>query len=360
MSARSESDVVEDLLRQYLREIGGHALLTAADEVSLGIAVQAGQEAEAVLATAGADLTPYRRRQLRAVVETGRDAKRQFIVGNLRLVVSIAKRYHAQGFSLLDLVQEGNLGLIRAVEKFDPTRGYKFSTYATWWVRQAIGRAIADKSRTIRLPARVNDTMARVRRSSARLNETLGRVPTHEELAVDTGLTVQAIADLERLVPDPISLHTPIGSGDGELGDLVEDHSAQLPFEAAAAAFEQEEMVAGIGSLSQREQQVLALRFGLDGHAPLTLEQVGRQFELTRERIRQIESKALTKLRHPSAPSNRRELTALLEARAQRRGGRGSSRSPRPSGPGEPRPRTHAVTRSTEPGGSSADVHASA
>jgi RNA polymerase sigma factor (sigma-70 family) len=333
MATRSESDVVEDLLRQYLREIGGHALLTQADEVSLGLAVQAGLEAETILATAGADLTPYRRRQLRTLIATGNEAKRQFILGNLRLVVSIAKRYHAQGFSLLDLVQEGNLGLIRAVEKFDPTRGYKFSTYATWWVRQAIGRAISDKSRTIRLPARVNDTMARVRRSSARLNESLGRSPTNAELAVDTGLTVQVIEDLERLTPDPVSLHTPIGSGDGELGDLVEDQSAQIPFEAAAAALDQEGMAAGLGALSTREQQVLALRFGLDGLTPLTLEQVGRQFELTRERIRQIESKALTKLRHPSTPSNRRELTALLDARARRRAGRGTT---------APRPRAHA------------------
>jgi RNA polymerase sigma factor (sigma-70 family) len=330
MAARSESDVVEDLLRQYLREIGGHPLLTQADEVSLGEAVQAGIEAEAILASAGSDLTPRRRRQLRTVADTGREAKRMFIVGNLRLVVLIAKRYHTPGLSLLDLVQEGNLGLIRAVEKFDPSRGYKFSTYATWWVRQAIGRAIADKGRTIRLPARVNDNMARVRRSSARLNESLGRPPTHEELALDTGMSAQTIADLERVVADPISLHTPIGTGDGELGDLVEDISAQLPFEAAAAAFEQEGIAAGIGALSEREQQVLALRFGLGGHSPLTLEQVGRHFELTRERIRQIESKALTKLRHPSTPTTRRELTALLEVRARKRAGRG---------PSEPRPR---------------------
>ncbi|MBA3654139.1 MAG: sigma-70 family RNA polymerase sigma factor [Actinobacteria bacterium] len=332
MAARSESDVVEDLLRQYLREIGVHALLTSADEVTLGQAVQAGIEAEAVLASAGSDLTARRRKQLEAVAATGREAKRHFIVGNLRLVVSIAKRYHAQGFSLLDLVQEGNLGLIRAVEKFDPSRGYKFSTYATWWVRQAIGRAIADKGRTIRLPARVNDTIARVRRSTTRLNESLGRSPSHEEIAADAGLTVQALLDLERIAPDPISLHTPIGTGDGELGDLVEDLSAQIPFEAAAAALEHEEIAAGIGALSTREQQVLALRFGLDGHVPLTLEQVGRQFELTRERIRQIESKALTKLRHPSTPSNRRELTALLEVRARKRAGRG---------PAEPRPPAH-------------------
>jgi RNA polymerase sigma factor (sigma-70 family) len=336
MAARSESDVVEDLLRQYLREIGGHALLTAADEIALGGAVQAGIEAEAVLASAGADLSAKRRRQLEAVVETGRNAKRQFIVGNLRLVVSIAKRYHATGFSLLDLVQEGNLGLIRAVEKFDPTRGFKFSTYATWWVRQAIGRAIADKSRTIRLPARVNDTLSRVRRCSARLNESLGRAPTNEEIAADTGLTVAALEELERLVSDPISLHTPIGTGDGELGDLVEDQSAQIPFEAAAAALDQEEIAAAVGALSQREQQVLALRFGLDGHTPLTLEQVGRQFELTRERIRQIESKALTKLRHPSGPTNRRELTALLEVRARKRAGRAPVEA-------RPRGRGHAV-----------------
>ena len=332
MAGRSEGDVIEDLLRQYLREIGGHALLTAADEITLGHAVQAGIEAEAILASAGTDLTPRRRRELKRAAATGREAKRQFIVGNLRLVVSIAKRYHASGFSLLDLVQEGNLGLIRAVEKFDPTRGYKFSTYATWWIRQAIGRAIADKSRTIRLPARVNDTIARVRRTSSRMNERLGRPPTNEELAAETGLTVAALEELERLQPDPISLHTPLSSGDGELGDLVEDLSALAPFDAAAAALEQEGIAAGIGALSEREQQVLALRFGLDGHAPLTLEQVGKQFALTRERIRQIESKALTKLRHPSAPTSRRELTALLETRARKRAGRG---------PTEPRPRAH-------------------
>ena len=315
MTARGDSDTTEDLVRQYLREIGAYPLLTAADECALGEAMAAGRAAQAALES-GTRLKPAHRAALEGAVAAGHDAKRTFIQANLRLVVSIAKRYQSFGLPLLDLVQEGNLGLMRAVEKFEHARGYKFSTYATWWIRQAISRAIADKGRTIRVPVHMLDTVRRVNRSWTRLHETLEREPTMHEVAGETGLTVDAVREARRLLPDPVSLHTPVGDDDAELADVIADKGADAPFEAAAAAMQHDEVQAALTVLSKREQQVLDLRFGLNGGEPHTLEQVGQSFRLTRERIRQIEAKALTKLRHPTNPSG---LRALLGSHEQAR-----------------------------------------
>ena len=320
---RSESDVVDDLVRQYLREIGAYPLLTAADEVNLAMAMEAGREAEAVLDAAGPSLSKARQRQLQRAVAAGDEAKRQFILANLRLVVSIAKRYRSPDMPLLDLVQEGNLGLIRAVEKFDHTRGCKFSTYATWWIRQAVSRAIADKARTIRLPAHVVELAGRVRRMGTRLTETLGREATPQEIATHLGLTVEQVLEVQHLLPDPVSIHAPLGYEGTELSELIEDHAAIVPFDAAAAALQGDDLRAAMDSLNERERHVLELRFGLAGAHPLTLEEIGREFQLTRERIRQIEAKALARLRHPATPCNRRQLAALAEARQERRRAQG-------------------------------------
>ena len=319
VARRTESDVVDDLIRQYLREIGAYPLLTAADEVSLAMAMEAGREAEAVLASTGETLTRARRRQLQRAVAAGEEAKRQFIQANLRLVVSIAKRYRRADLPLLDLVQEGNLGLIRAVEKFDHSKGCKFSTYATWWIRQAVSRAIADKARTIRLPAHVVEQAGRVRRMASTLSEALGREPTVEEVAERLGIKPQTVDDLQHLLPDPISLQSPVGLDGTELSELIEDHGATVPFEAAAAALAGDELRAAMESLGPREREVLEMRFGLGGEIPRTLEEIGREFRLTRERIRQIEAKAFARLRHPATPCNRRQMTALQEARSRRR-----------------------------------------
>ncbi|MDQ1403515.1 MAG: polymerase primary sigma factor [Actinomycetota bacterium] len=322
MAPESEADVVQDLVRQYLREIGSHPLLTAGDEVTLAMAMEAGREARTVLASsAAADLTSARRAQLRKSVAAGDEARRQFIVANLRLVVSIAKRYRSSGLPLLDLVQEGNLGLMRAVEKFDHGRGCKFSTYATWWIRQSIGRAIADKGRTIRLPVHVVDQLAQIRRSRSRLAEANLVEPSSDEVAADCGLPLQTVIDLERLIPEPVSLQTALGGEDssGTLADVVEDVSAEVPADAAVAASERDDLATAMSTLSEREQQVLRLRFGLAGDQPHTLEQVGTEFRVTRERVRQIEAKAIAKLRHPATPSNQRELRQLELVRRSRR-----------------------------------------
>jgi len=319
VSPRSDSDAVDDIVRQYLREIGAHALLTSADEVTLASAIEAGRDAQAALdSTAAADLSPASRRQLRRAVATGREARRQFIVANLRLVVNIAKRYQHSGLPLLDLVQEGNLGLIRAVEKFDHHRGYKFSTYATWWIRQAIGRAIAEKGRTIRLPARVGDAAARVIRARASLRSRLGRDPSIEEIAADAGMSVEAVRASEHVVADAVSLHATRGQ-DRELIDVVEDPDAQNGFAAADDEGVRANLRAVLDTLHERERAVLYLRFGLDGDEPQTLEQLGERFALTRERIRQIEAKAMTKMRHPAMPTNIRQLHELARHRASAR-----------------------------------------
>ena len=297
----------EDLVRRYLSELGSYPLLTAADELRLGTAIERGRDAQAELDGPGR-IDAARRVELEHTVQDAAEARQRFIQCNLRLVVSIAKRYRSTGLPLLDLIQEGNLGLMRAVEKFDPHRGFKFSTYATWWIRQAIGRAIADKSRTIRVPAHVTEALAALERSTIRLTRSLGRDPTCDELEHDTGIPAARIADLRDIIPELVSLSAPLGDGGGELADIVCDDQADAPADVTAAAIEREALRDLLSQLSERERRVLELRFGLRGGRPLTLEDVGREFELTRERIRQIEAKALTKLRHPCTPARLRHL----------------------------------------------------
>ena len=304
---------MEDLIRQYLREIGTYPLLGAAEEVELAQTIERGRRAQEALEGLRSGAVPGPGTEvLRCAVTEGLEAKRRFIQSNLRLVVSIAKRYQSSGLQLLDLVQEGNIGLIRAVEKFEHTRGCKFSTYATWWVRQSISRAIADKARTIRVPLHMLDTVRRVNRSADRLSDSLGREPTIDEVAVDVDLSAAAVLDARHLIPDSISLSAPRGDGqgDGELGDTIEDSDAEVPFDRAVAALRTDAVRAAVETLSDREQRVLTMRFGLAGAIPCTLEQVGQDFRLTRERIRQIEAKALTRLRHPAGPPG---LRALIE-----------------------------------------------
>jgi RNA polymerase primary sigma factor len=300
----------EDLVRQYLREIGQYPLLNDIQEVELAKAIEDGEKATEKLEKSK-KLTDRQRRLLEAEVRTGLAAKRRFIQSNLRLVVSIAKKYSAAGLPLLDLIQEGNLGLMRAVEKFDYQRGFKFSTYATWWIRQAITRAIADKARTIRIPVHMVETLYRVRKVQSELLEKLGREPTIEEIAEQSDLTPDKVREAFRVLPEPVSLHEPVGDEDAELGDFIEDEDIEGPFQAAAMALRQEDLWDMLGSLSDRERKVLALRFGLVTGEPRTLEEVGKEFNLTRERIRQIEAKALSKLRHPSTPGKLRDMVTI-------------------------------------------------
>jgi RNA polymerase sigma factor (sigma-70 family) len=292
----------EDLLRRYLLEVSAHPLLTAADEVELGGRIAAGREASERLAAGETDAG------LRAAVREAEAARDRFISSNLRLVLSIAKRYQSSGLPLLDLVQEGNIGLMRAVEKFEPERGFKFSTYATWWIRQAVTRAVADKARTIRVPTHVGDALAVLQRVTVELERRNGREPSLAELEAATGMKPERIVELRAAVHDVVSLSAPLADGDGELADLVPDERDTGPFDAAASRMEREALGAVLSSLSERERRVLELRFGLAGGQPRTLEDVGREFSLTRERIRQIEAKALTKLRHPCAPPALRQL----------------------------------------------------
>ena len=288
--------------------MGRYPLLTDVDEVELAKAIEAGKQAEETLAAPKKrKLAPSHMEALQNAVVEGRAAKRKFIQSNLRLVVSIARRYSVAGLPLLDLIQEGNLGLIRAVEKFDYRRGFKFSTYATWWIRQAITRAIADKARTIRIPVHMVDTLQQLRRVGSDLLETLGREPTLDEIAVAAGMNPDKVREAFRVLPEPVSIHEPVGEDDAELGDFIQDTEAQGPFEAAALALRQEDLHRMLGALTEREKKVLALRFGLVTGQACTLEEVGKEFALTRERIRQIEAKALSKLRHPCLPNNLRE-----------------------------------------------------
>jgi len=301
----------EDLVRQYLREIGQYPLLTDVDEVELAKAYEAGQAAATALATPKRKPTEKKKALLQKTEQAGLAAKRRFIQSNLRLVVSIAKKYSAAGLPLLDLIQEGNLGLMRAVEKFDYRRGFKFSTYATWWIRQAITRAIADKARTIRIPVHMVETLYRVRKVQSELLEQLGREATIDEIASAAEMTPDKVREAFRVLPEPVSIHEPVGDEDAELGDFIQDEDAEGPFEAAALALRQEDLWSMLGTLSDREKKVLALRFGLVTGEPRTLEEVGREFDLTRERIRQIEAKALSKLRHPSSPGKLRDMVTL-------------------------------------------------
>ena len=288
-----------DLVRIYLREIGRVPLLTAEDEVELAKTIEAGLFADEKL-SGYYPLLGAERADLEWLAADGIRAKQRLIEANLRLVVSIAKRYIGRGLVFLDLIQEGNLGLIRAVEKFDYTRGYKFSTYATWWIRQAITRAIADQARTIRVPVHMVETINKLARVTRQLHQELGREATVEEIAVEMGIEADRVAEIQRIAQEPVSLQSPIGEEESDLGDFIEDADAVVPMEAAAFIMLQDQLDRVLCDLSDREQRIIQLRFGLmDGH-PRTLEEVGREFGVTRERIRQIESKTLAKLRHPS------------------------------------------------------------
>jgi RNA polymerase primary sigma factor len=295
------ASAVADPVKDYLRQIGKVALLSAGQEVELAKRIEAGLFAEQKLADGSRALSAEARTDLEQVAQDGKRAKSHLVEANLRLVVSVARRYTGRGMLLLDLIQEGNLGMIRGVEKFDYTRGYKFSTYATWWIRQAITRAMADQSRAIRLPAQMaaaSSKLAWVRRG---MLQDLGREPTSRELAAELDMTPQKLIELQRCGREPISLHTPLGeAGEGELGDLIEDSEATEPGEAVSLTLLQEQVHAILGTLSEREAGVVSLRFGLADGRPRTLDEIGKVYGVTRERIRQIESKTLSKLRHPS------------------------------------------------------------
>ncbi len=298
-----------DPVRLYLKEIGKVALLSAEGERDLAMKIEAGEHASEKLAAAtDLVLDPGTVKRLEHTVTVGLRAKRDLIEANLRLVVSIAKRYVGRGMQLLDLIQEGNLGLMRAVEKFDYTKGFKFSTYATWWIRQAITRAIADQARTIRIPVHMVETMNKVTRVQRQMMQELGREPTPEELGEKLGMPAERIREIQRIGQEPVSLEVPVGDeDDSSLGDFIEDPEAIAPADAAARAMLTEAVGEALSQLNDREQQVVKMRFGLEDGEMRTLEEVGREFGVTRERIRQIESKTLAKLRHPTRSQRLRD-----------------------------------------------------
>ena len=306
-SRRQDSSTVMltgDPVRMYLKEIGKVDLLTASEEVHLAMKIQAGNEATERLEAAErgeVELSRTELRRLTRIEQVGLDAKQQLISANLRLTVSIAKRYVGRGMLFLDLIQEGNLGLIRAVEKFDYTKGFKFSTYATWWIRQAITRAIADQARTIRIPVHMVETINKVKKTNSQLLHKNGRDPTPEEIAAEIDMPVEKVREIFRVAQEPVSLETPIGEEeDSHLGDFIPDDDALAPADAASQLLLKEQLGDVLKTLTEREAKVLSLRFGLEDGHPRTLEEVGKEFNVTRERIRQIEAKALRKLRHPS------------------------------------------------------------
>ena len=296
-----------DPVRMYLKEIGKVDLLTASEEVNLAMKIEAGTEATQKLEDfedEKIELSRAEQRRLMRIEQVGLDAKQQLISANLRLVVSIAKRYVGRGMLFLDLIQEGNLGLIRAVEKFDYTKGFKFSTYATWWIRQAITRAIADQARTIRIPVHMVETINKLIRVQRQLLQDLGRDPTPEEIGAEMGMSPDRVREIQKISQEPVSLETPIGEEeDSQLGDFIEDSTAIAPPDAASDSMLREQLEQVLDGLADRERKVIKFRFGLEGGRPRTLEEVGREFGVTRERIRQIESKTLAKLRHPSRSS---------------------------------------------------------
>ena len=295
---------IDDPVRMYLKEIGKVPLLTADQEVELATTMSAGREAEERVARAEADgevLSDEELAQLKKQIKAGEKAKQSLAEANLRLVVSIAKRYVGRGMLFLDLIQEGNLGLIKAVEKFDYTKGYKFSTYATWWIRQAITRAIADQARTIRIPVHMVETINKVIRVSRQLLQELGHDPSPEEISEEMNMPVDKVREILKIAQEPVSLETPIGEEeDSHLGDFIPDEAASEPSEAASFTLLKEQLVDVLSTLTPREEKVLKLRFGIEDGRTRTLEEVGKEFNVTRERIRQIEAKALRKLRHPS------------------------------------------------------------
>jgi len=289
-----------DPVKDYLKQIGKVPLLNAEQEVELAKRIEAGLFAEEKLAE-GTGLTSDQRIDLEWIAEDGRRAKNHLLEANLRLVVSLAKRYTGRGMLFLDLIQEGNLGLIRAVEKFDYTKGYKFSTYATWWIRQAITRAMADQARTIRIPVHMVEVINKLARVQRQMLQDLGREPTPEELAVELDMTPEKVVEVQKYGREPISLHTPLGEdGDSEFGDLIEDSEAIQPGEAVSFTLLQEQLHSVLDTLSEREAGVVSMRFGLTDGQPKTLDEIGKVYGVTRERIRQIESKTMSKLRHPS------------------------------------------------------------
>lgn len=298
---------IDDPVRMYLKEIGKVDLLTSEQEVALAQTMVTGQETKRQLEemeAEGVALDPEARREMEKLVKAGERAKQSLAEANLRLVVSIAKRYVGRGMLFLDLIQEGNLGLIKAVEKFDYTKGYKFSTYATWWIRQAITRAIADQARTIRIPVHMVETINKLVRIQRQLLQELGREPTPEEIGEEMGLSAERVREIQKISQEPVSLETPIGEEeDSQLGDFIEDDAAVVPPDAASFSMLQEQLAKVLEGLAERERKVISLRFGLEDGHPRTLEEVGREFGVTRERIRQIESKTLAKLRHPSRSS---------------------------------------------------------
>ncbi|MDP5226165.1 MULTISPECIES: RNA polymerase sigma factor [Arthrobacter] len=297
MSAGATADPVKD----YLKQIGKVALLNAEQEVDLALRIEAGLFAEEKIAAEGDTMDPKYRRELDFIIHDGKRAKNHLLEANLRLVVSLAKRYTGRGMLFLDLIQEGNLGLIRAVEKFDYTKGFKFSTYATWWIRQAITRAMADQARTIRIPVHMVEVINKLARVQRQMLQDLGREPTPEELAKELDMTPEKVVEVQKYGREPISLHTPLGEdGDSEFGDLIEDSEAVVPADAVSFTLLQEQLHSVLDTLSEREAGVVAMRFGLTDGQPKTLDEIGKVYGVTRERIRQIESKTMSKLRHPS------------------------------------------------------------
>ena len=308
--ANERSGADQDLVRTYLDGIGRYPLLTKEDEVALARRIEWGREAELEL-TRSLSSSPSRIRELRRIRRDGRDAAEQFIKSNLRLVVSVAKKYQSPEMPLLDLIQEGNLGLMHAVEKFDWRKGFKFSTYATWWIRQAIGRGIDNSARTVRLPVHAGDQIRRVLRAKAQMEGETGRSPTPSELAEQLQIPEAEVTSLMRHVLEPVSLATPVGSdGEAELGDVVADTTAPSPFDLVAGKMLGREIDKLLSRLGEREREILRLRYGLDRGEPRTLEEVGEALHLTRERIRQIERSALAKLRQPANAPGARDLLA--------------------------------------------------
>jgi RNA polymerase primary sigma factor len=305
VAASASADPVND----YLKQIGKVKLLNAGQEVELSKRIEAGLFAEEKLAEGSGLLCADRSTDLEEVAEDGRRAKNHLVEANLRLVVSLARRYTGRGMLFLDLIQEGNLGLIRGVEKFDYARGFKFSTYATWWIRQSLSRAMADQSRTIRLPVHVGEAISTLARTRRQMLQDLGREPTPRELAAALGTTPEKLSEMQQYGREPVSLNTPLGEdGDSELGDLIEDSEAIQPGEAASFTLLQEQLRSVLGTLPEREAGVVSLRFGLADGQPRTFDEIGTVYGVSRERIRQIESKAMYRLRHPSRSNLLREF----------------------------------------------------
>jgi RNA polymerase primary sigma factor len=297
----AHADATADPVEDYLEQIGKIPPLGAEQEVELARRIEAARDAQQQLARDGRVLSADARLELERIAEDGQRAKNHLLEANLRLVVSLAKRYTGRGMLFLDLIQEGNLGLIRAVEKFDYTKGYKFSTYATWWIRQAITRAMADQARTIRIPVHMVEVINKLARVQRQMLQDLGREPTPDELAIELDMTPEKVIEVQKYGREPISLHTPLGEdGDSEFGDLIEDSEAIQPGEAVSFTLLQEQLHSVLDTLSEREAGVVSMRFGLTDGQPKTLDEIGKVYGVTRERIRQIESKTMSKLRHPS------------------------------------------------------------